>query len=121
VRGQIHIVRPDDAEKHIKEILRLIGEIEGFLQGVSFSEFELKRSINYSVLYALLLIGETVKKIPLSFRTAHPNIPWKEIAGMRDVLIHEYLETDLEIVWKTVQESLPALKSDLSRIMNKTH
>jgi len=51
----------------------------------------------------------------------HPNIPWKEIAGMRDVLIHEYLETDLEIVWKTVQESLPVLKSDLSKIMNKTH
>ena len=112
-------MRPDHAEKHIEEILRLIGEIEGFLKRVSFSEFEHKRSINYSVLYALLLIGETVKKIPLSFRTAHSNIPWKEIAGMRDVLIHDYLETDLEIVWKTVQESLRVLKSDLLRILNE--
>ncbi|PZC51461.1 HepT-like ribonuclease domain-containing protein [Mesotoga sp. TolDC] len=51
-------MRPDNAEKHIEEILRLIGEIEGFLQGVSFDEFEHKRSVNYSVLYALLLIGE---------------------------------------------------------------
>jgi uncharacterized protein with HEPN domain len=50
-------MRPDNAEKHIEEILRLIGEIEGFLQGLSFDEFEHKRSINYSVLYALLLIG----------------------------------------------------------------
>ncbi len=112
-------MRPDDAEKHIEEMLRLIGEIEGFLQGVSFDEFKHKRSINYSVLYALLLIGETVKKIPHSFRTTHSNIPWKEIAGMRDVLIHDYLETDLEIVWKTVQESLPVLKNHLSRILNE--
>jgi len=112
-------MRPDNAEKHIEEILRLIGEIEGFLQGVSFDEFEHKRSINYSVLYALLLIGETVKKIPLSFRAMHPNIAWKEIAGMRDVLIHDYLETDLEIVWKTVQKSLPELKNDLSMILNE--
>ncbi|PNQ05803.1 DUF86 domain-containing protein [Mesotoga sp. B105.6.4] len=112
-------MRPDDAEKHIEEILRLIGEIEVFLQGVSFDEFEHNRSINYSVLYALLLIGETVKRIPPSFRTAHSNIPWKEIAGTRDVLIHDYLETDLEIVWKTVQDSLPVLKNDLLRILNE--
>ena|GEM_PF-2551330 len=57
-------MRPVDAEKHTEEILRLIEEIEGFLQGVSFSEFGHRKSINYSVLYALLLIGETVKKIP---------------------------------------------------------
>jgi len=61
------------------------------------------------------------RKFPLSFPTTHLNIPWKDITGMRDVLDHEYLETDLEIVWKTVQESLPVLKSDLSKIMNKTY
>ena len=82
-------MRPHDARKQIEEMLRLIGEIEDFLKGVSFDEFEHKRSINYSVLYALLIIGETVKKIPLSFRATHSNIPWKEIAGMRDLLVRQ--------------------------------
>jgi uncharacterized protein with HEPN domain len=68
------------------------------------------------VLYALLIIGEAAKKIPKDFRIDHPEIPWREITGMRDVLIHEYTGTDLEIVWKTSKESIQDLKQKLLEI-----
>jgi uncharacterized protein with HEPN domain len=56
-------------------------------------------------------MGEATKHIPASFCTKHPDIPWKNMAGMRDVLIHDYMRVDLKTVWKVVQERLPELKA----------
>lgn len=65
----------------------------------------------------LEIIGEATKNIPEDFRKEHPDIPWREIAGMRDILIHEYFGVDLELTWTTVKENLPNLKQKLSRII----
>jgi uncharacterized protein with HEPN domain len=58
----------------------------------------------------LEIIGEATKKIPDRLRHQYPDIPWKAVAGMRDVLVHEYWQVDESVVWSTVVESLPLLK-----------
>lgn len=62
-----------------------------------------------AVIRNLAIIGEAVKKLPDNVTNHYPKIPWKAIAGMRDILVHDYAETDMRAVWKTVQEDLPAL------------
>jgi uncharacterized protein with HEPN domain len=65
----------------------------------------------------LEIIGEAVKALPLELREHYPSIPWREISGARDVLIHEYFRMDLELAWAMVQDAVPALARQVSRIL----
>ncbi len=64
-----------------------------------------------AVLHQLLVLGEAVKRLSGEFRTAHPEIPWGLIAGMRDRLIHAYDAVDLEEVWRTIVHDVPRVQS----------
>ncbi len=97
-------------EDYLQDILDAIGAIEKFTFGIEFREFSSNLEKIYAVSRALEIIGEAVKRIPNSIRNQYPNIPWKDIAGMRDKLIHDYFYTDVEIIWKAVQEDIPELK-----------
>ena len=68
------------------------------------------------VMRRLEIIGEAVKRLPLDLKKAHPGVPWKKIAGMRDVLIHEYFGVDLKLTWEVVERELPALKPKIEAI-----
>ena len=97
----------DDA--HLLDILkaaRLAIEFKGRAEKVEFLEDAKTQS---AVLHQLLIIGEAVKRISPEFRAAHPEVPWKLIAGTRDKLIHFYEGVDLEEVWKMVSSDLPEL------------
>ena len=67
----------------------------------------------------LEVIGEATKKLSTELRQAHPAIPWRQIAGMRDVLIHDYLKVNLSRVWLTVSTDLPDLRTTVTRLLNK--
>ena len=65
-------------------------------------------------------MGEAAKKIPDDIRKKHPKIPWKEMAGIRDKLIHEYHGVDLEIIWKVVKEELPPVKPNIIKLLRES-
>jgi len=66
----------------------------------------------------LEVIGEAVKNLPLDFREKYPNIDWKKIAGLRDVLIHAYFGVSLERIWVIVKDDLPDLKKKIKKILD---
>jgi uncharacterized protein with HEPN domain len=69
---------------------------------------------------AIEIIGEASKKKPKNLKTKYPDVPWHEISGMRDKLIHEYFGVNSKIVWKTVKEDLPSLKKLIIKILEET-
>ena len=70
-----------------------------------------------AVIRRLMVIGEATKNLPLELREKYTVIPWNEIAGMRDVLIHEYFGTDVELVWRTIKNDLPIFKRRIEEIL----
>jgi uncharacterized protein with HEPN domain len=79
-----------ELDDFLQDILEAIGAVERFLAGVSFEEFAQNEEKIFAVEKAMEIIGEAVKNLPDSLRSQYPEIPWKNIAGMRDKLVHEY-------------------------------
>ena len=89
---------------YLDDILTAIKDVEEFTRGMNYDTFaEDKKTIN-AVIRSLEILGEAAKRIPTSFRQKHPDIPWNKMAGMRDVLIHDYMGVDVKTVWKVAQE-----------------
>jgi len=108
-----------DPTAYIKYILESIMLIQEYTRQVSKQEFLARTYLQDAVIRRLEVIGEAVKSLPSDFRDRHSDIPWQEIAGMRDVLIHEYFGVDLNLTWQTVKQDIPALKSKLEEILKQ--
>ena len=106
-----------DQTLYLKDILAAIESIEQFVAGMSFEAFQTDDKTLSAVVRKLEIIGEATKRVPDEVRLSHPNIPWREMAGMRDKLIHFYFGVDHQLVWKTVKERLPSIKPDIIRIL----
>jgi len=103
-------MRKRDYKLYLKDILDAIVKIEKYTGTLSFEEFSNDELVVDGVVRNFEIIGEASKNIPSKVKSHYPDIPWKEMAGMRDKMIHEYFGVDLEIVWKTVKIRLPQLK-----------
>jgi len=104
---------------YIQDILDAITDIETFIEGMDFELFRQNKKTVNAVIRSLEIIGEAVKKIPDEIKMKDPNIPWKNIAGMRDKLIHEYFGVDQVIIWKAASEEIPALKPSIQELFNE--
>ncbi|MFM7881129.1 MAG: DUF86 domain-containing protein [Microcystis panniformis] len=103
----------------LQDILEAICQLEKMTQHLSFAEFSTKIEIFLSAVKLIEIIGEAVKNIPDEVRVNYPNVPWKNIAGMRDKLVHEYWAIDEKVVWKVIQNNLPQLKRIIISIIEK--
>lgn len=102
---------------YLVDIVTAIDEVEEFTLGLSYGEFAADKKTVNAVIRSLEVLGEATKRIPPAVREQHPEIPWKNMAGMRDVLIHDYMGVDLKTVWKVAKERLPALRNDVQGIL----
>ncbi|MFA5271021.1 MAG: DUF86 domain-containing protein [Candidatus Omnitrophota bacterium] len=100
---------------YLKDILDSIKNIQSYTKKLNFNEFSQKKIVIDAVIRNFEIIGEAAKNIPNDIKSSHRGIPWKEMAGMRDKIIHEYFGVDLDIVWQTIQ-SLPDLETLLKKI-----
>lgn len=103
----------------IEHIIDSIKNIEYFMKKVSKESFFENKEKQSAVIRQIEIIGEAVKNLPSEFKDNNPNIPWKDIVGMRDKLMHHYFGVDLKIVWKTVKEDIPKLKKQIQNIMKE--
>lgn len=89
-----------------------------FVEGMSYEQFAADDRTSYAVIRALEVIGEAARGVPQSAREQHTDVPWRDMAGIRDRLIHRYFGVDLRVVWKTVHEDLPTLIRAIERILD---
>lgn len=101
---------------YLKDILDAISDIEAFIGNINEAEFYKNKEKKYAVVRALEIIGEAAKNLSKELRAKHKEVPWKDIAGMRDKLIHLYFGIKWELVWETVKNKIPELKNQLLKI-----
>ena len=97
----------------IKESIRKIGD---YTHGMTFDDFSADNKTIDAVVRNLSVIGEAVKNIPEEVKSKYPDVPWNEVAGMRNKIIHEYFGVDEEILWKTIKEDLLIFKNQVDAI-----
>lgn len=100
----------------LEDILYSLEKIFKYTDNIDFDEFISNDMIKDAVERNFEIIGEAVKNLPEEFRANYPQIPFKQIAGMRDKLIHDYFGVDYEIVWKTIQDKLPQFYNEIKTI-----
>ncbi|GAI56485.1 unnamed protein product [marine sediment metagenome] len=105
-----------DMRLYVQDILESIEAIEEYMQTLTEEEFYENRQVQDAVLRRFEIIGEAAKKMDEDFRGKYADIPWKKIAGMRDVLIHEYFGVNLKRVWLIIKRDLPELELNFLRI-----
>jgi uncharacterized protein with HEPN domain len=103
----------------IDDILESITLIQQYTESATKKAFLSDRQMQDAVIRRLEIIGEAVKNIPVTLKRRHISIPWKQIAGMRDMICHEYFGVRMDRVWKVVRKDLPALNIRLQEIRDE--
>ena len=106
-----------DSGLYLRDILSALEAIEAFVEDMDFDSFRDDDKTTSAVIRKFEIIGEASKNVPNRIKEQYPSIPWKDMAGMRDRLIHFYFGIDYELVWNTIRNRIPAIKPLLSQIL----
>lgn len=102
---------------YLSDILEAIKNIQAYIKGLSYAKVSKQRMIIDAVIRNLEIIGEAAKHISKDTKSKHPEIEWKKIAALRNILIHEYFGVDLDVLWDIIQNKLPDLKKKIERLL----
>ncbi len=109
-----------ELKDYLEDIFKQILMIEKFTQNIqTFETFQKDEMVVYACIRALEIMGEAVKNIPDEFRQQYPKVPWKKIAGIRDVLIHHYFGIDERVIWKSIKINIPEIKPILKKMLRE--
>ena len=108
-----------DFRVHLEDILGAIGKIKRYTKELSKQGFAGDDKTLDAVVRNLEVIGEAVKQLPADLRSREPGIDWQKIAGLRDILIHQYFGIDVDILWDIIQNKLPALEVSVSALLRE--
>ena len=106
-----------DDRAYLLHILEAIQQIEQYVEDLDIKTFIETRLIQDGVIRQLEIIGEATKNVSPTTKNKAPHIPWRDMAGMRDVLIHQYFGVDISAVWDTVKQELPGLKKSIVELI----
>ena len=106
-----------DPRLYLKDILSAMDAIESFVEGVDFETFRNNDMLSSAVIRKFEIIGEAAKKVPEGIRQLEPSIPWKNMSGMRDRLIHFYFGIKYELLWVTIKKEIPRIKPLLKELL----
>jgi uncharacterized protein with HEPN domain len=108
---------PRDYKVYLDDIIQAVAKIEQYTSALTQANFSKDEKTLDAVVRNLEIIGEAVKKLPEIIRSKHPNVDWKKIAGLRDILIHEYYGIDVEIIWDIIKNKLPVLAKQVQEML----
>ncbi len=102
---------------YLQDILDAIEKTERFISGMDYAQFAADEKTVFAVIRALEIVGEAAKNVPQAIRSRYPSVPWREMSGIRDKLTHGYFRVNLQVVWRTIREDLPGLRSEVGRVL----
>ncbi len=106
-----------DYKLYLDDIAEAAKRIEKYVRGFTLEKLKKDSLTVDAVVRNLEIIGEAAKSIPANVKEKYPNIEWKKIAGLRDILVHEYFGIDLEVLWDIIENKLPLLKKQIKRVL----
>ncbi len=108
---------PDRDRVFVGQMVEAATAAHDFTEGLSRETVSSDRLVGFAVVRAIQLVGQAARNVSDEVRAANPDVPWRQMIGMRNVVVHDYADVDMTLVWKTVREDLPGLVDRLNAIL----
>jgi uncharacterized protein with HEPN domain len=110
---------PRDYRVFLDDILESTRKILEYTAGFSYEQFSADQKTIEAVVWNLMIIGEAAKNVPEEVRSRYTDVLWREMAGLRDIIVHQYFEIKLDVIWKVIQKDLPRVEERLGGILEQ--
>lgn len=105
--------------RYVTDILQAMDVVEGFVAGMDRHAYAADRKTQYAVAYGFMIMGEAAKRVPDDVRARCAEVMWREMAGMRDVIVHQYAYVVPDVAWQAIQERFPVERPALRRLLDE--